>query len=119
MTKRGWGLATAAVLLLSTVTAGVSTNAAAAPESSDELALVRVQLPTESMFDELVANGFAVAARPDRLVADLVLTGRQLDELTARGVRTVQVIQREGDGTARAAQSQRASQRVAADTLHF
>jgi hypothetical protein len=119
MTKRGWGLATAAVLLLSTVTAGVSTNAAAAPESSDELALVRVQLPTESMFDELVANGFDVAARPDRLVADLVLTGRQLDELTARGVRTVQVIQREGDGTARAAQSQRASQRVAADTLHF
>jgi hypothetical protein len=119
MTKRGWGLATAAVLLLSTVTAGVSTNAAAAPETSDELALVRVQLPTESMFDELVASGVDVAARPDRLVADLVLTGRQLDELTARGVRTVQVIQREGDGTARAAQSQRESRRVAADTLHF
>lgn len=118
MTKRGWGLATAAVLLLSTVTAGVPTGAAAAPESSDELALVRVQLPTESMFDELVASGVDVAARPDRLVADLVLTGRQLDELTARGVRTVQVIQREGDGTARAAQSQRASQPVAADTLH-
>ena len=119
MTRRGWGLATAAVLLLSTVTAGVSTTATAAPESSDELALVRVQLPTESMFDELVASGVDIAARPDKLVADLVITGSQLDELTARGVRTVQVIQREGDGTARYSQSQKASQRVAADTLHF
>jgi hypothetical protein len=121
MTKRGWGLATAAVLLVSTVTAGLSNTATAAPAAvaTEELALVRVQLPSESMFDELVASGVDIAARPDRLLADLVVTGSELDALTARGVRTVQVIQRDGDGTARAAQSQRASQRVAADTLHF
>ena len=120
MTKRGWGLATAAVLVLSTVTAGVSNTANAAPAavSADQLSLVRVQLPDESMFDELVASGADIAARPDKLLVDLVLTGRQLDALTARGAQAVQVIQRDGDGTARAAQSQRASQQAAADTLH-
>jgi hypothetical protein len=119
MTKRGWGLAAAAVLLLSTVTAGLSQTAAAAPAavSADEQALVRVELPAESMYDELVASGVDVAARPGRLVADLVVTGRELDALTARGVRAVHVIQRDGDGT-RHAQNRRAS-RAAADTLHF
>ncbi|MGB3444399.1 MAG: M14 family zinc carboxypeptidase [Actinophytocola sp.] len=117
MSRRGWGLATAAVLLLSTVT-GVSTTATAAPSSSaDEPALVRVQLPTESMFDELVASGADIAARPGELLVDLVLTGGQLDALTSRGARAVQVIQRDGDGTARYSQTQRRA--AAADTLHF
>ena len=124
MTKRGWGLATAAVVLLSTVTLGFSTTASAAPPpiAAADLALVRVQLPTEAMFDELVASGADIAARPrmddGRLLVDLVLTGSQLDALHARGAKTVQVIQRQGDAEARLAQSQRASQRVAADTLH-
>jgi hypothetical protein len=125
MSKRGWGLTTATVVFLSTVTFGVSTTATAAEPlvAAGERALVRVQLPTEAMFDELVASGADVAARPrvdgGQVLADLVVTGRELDALTARGARTVQVIQRDGDGAARYAQSQRAGQRVAADTLHF
>jgi len=125
MTKRGWGLTTAAVVLLSTITAGVAATAAAAPPAvaADEQALVRVELPAEAMFDELVASGADVAARPrvddGAVLADLVLTGSQLDALVARGARTVQVIQREGDAAARYAQSRQAEQRTAADTLHF
>lgn len=116
MRPRLAGLATATLLVLSTVTAGVPATAAPAPPTTGELALVRVQLPAESMFDELVASGADIAARPDRLLVDLVLTGNQLDALTARGAKAVQVIQREGDGTARYGQTQRA---MAADTLHF
>ncbi|MFI7675696.1 M14 family zinc carboxypeptidase [Actinophytocola sp. NPDC049390] len=112
-------MVTAAVLVLSTVTAGFSATAAPAPESTGELALVRVQLPAESMFDELVASGADIAARPAELLVDLVVTQDQLDALTARGARTVQVIQREGDGTARYAQSARAARTAGADTLHF
>lgn len=126
MTKRGWGLATAAVVLLSTVTVSISTtaNAVQPVAASGELALVRMQLPNEAMFDELVASGADIAARPrmddKRLLVDLVLSGSQLDALTARGAKTVQVIQRPGDALERFAQSQRTAQRVAAaDTLHF
>jgi hypothetical protein len=125
MTKRGWGLATAAVLLLSTVTVSFSTTANAVPPAiaAGERALVRVQLPTEAMFDELVTGGADIAARPrmddGRLLVDLVLTGSQLDALTARGAKTVQVIQHPGDAQARFAESQRTAQRAAAaDTLH-
>jgi hypothetical protein len=46
-----------------------------------------------------------------------VLTGSQLDALTARGAHAVQVIQREGDAAARYAQSRQAAPQ--ADTLHF
>ncbi|MFC0105433.1 M14 family zinc carboxypeptidase [Kibdelosporangium aridum] len=125
MRKRGWGLTTATVLLLSTVTFSFPIAAnAELPAAADELSLVRVQLPTEAMFDELLASGADIAARPrmddGRLLVDLVLTGSQLDALTARGAKTVQVIQRAGDAQARFAESQRSSQRAtAADTLHF
>ncbi|MBE1463177.1 M14 family zinc carboxypeptidase [Kibdelosporangium phytohabitans] len=127
MTKRGWGLATATVLLLSTVTFSSATTAAAAPPvvPLGELSLVRVQLPTEAMFDELVASGADIAAKPrmddGRLLVDLVLTGSQLETLTARGAKTVQVIQRPGDARTRLAESQRAASHraAAADTLHF
>jgi hypothetical protein len=125
MTKRGWGLVTAAVVLLSTATVSLSTNANAAPPvvAAGELALVRVQLPGEAMFDELVASGADIAAKPrmddGRLLVDLVLTGSQLDALTARGAKTVQVIQRPGEAQTRLAESQRSAQRVAADTVHF
>jgi hypothetical protein len=125
MSKRGWGLATATVLFLSTVTFSSATASAAPPVvAAGELALVRVQLPSEAMFDELVASGADIAARPrmddGRLLVDLVLTGSQLDGLTARGAKTVQVIQHPGDAEARFAESQRSAQRAAAaDTLHF
>ncbi|GAB1513953.1 M14 family zinc carboxypeptidase [Actinophytocola sp. KF-1] len=119
MSRRGWGLATAAVLVLSTVSAGFSATAAPAPATAEGLALVRVQLPAESMFDELVASGADIAARPGKLIVDLVVTPGELDALTARGATTVQVIQRDGDGTARYAQTARAARTAAADTLHF
>ncbi|MCE7003049.1 hypothetical protein LWC34_09445 [Kibdelosporangium philippinense] len=123
MTKRGWGLATTTLLLLSTVT--YSFSAAAEPAvPSDELALVRVQLPNEAMFDDLLASGADIAAKPRRddgtILVDLVVAGSQLDALTTRGAKTIQVIQRPGDAQARFAESKRAeAQRAAADTLHF
>jgi hypothetical protein len=116
MTKRGWAIAVA--LLLCTL--GFSHSATAAPPSAvaDELALVRVELPDQAMFDELVAGGADIATRPrfddGRLLVDLVLTGSELDALTARGARTVQVIQRESD--VRHTEPRVAQQ---ADTLHF
>jgi hypothetical protein len=101
---------------------GFSPTAGAAPTEPDELTLVRVELPDAAMFDELVASGADIAARPrfddGRMLVDLVVSDSELSALTARGARTVQVIQREGDAAARYAESQRA-QRQAADTLHF
>ncbi|RSM88701.1 peptidase M14 [Kibdelosporangium aridum] len=124
MRKRGWGLTTATVLLLSTVTFSFPTTANADLSAADELSLVRVQLPTEAMFDELLASGADIAARPrmddGSLLVDLVLNDGQLDALIARGAKTVQVIQGPGDAQARFAESQRSGQRAAAaDTLHF
>jgi len=117
MKRRGYGLAL--ILLLSVLVP--SPTASAAPVTLDELALVRVALPDEAMFDELVAAGADIATRPrmddGRVLVDLVLTGSQLDALTARGAHAVQVIQREGDAAARYAQSRQAAPQ--ADTLHF
>jgi hypothetical protein len=89
-----------------------------------ELALVRVELPSEAMFDELVAAGADIATRPrgdgTRVRVDVVLTGAQLAALTARGARLLQVVQRAGEGTARYQASARAARSInAADTLHF
>jgi GNAT superfamily N-acetyltransferase len=54
------------------------------------------------MFHELVAGGADIASRPrsthGEVRADIVLTGAELSALTARGARTVQVVQRAGDG---------------------
>ncbi|TDV52096.1 M14 family zinc carboxypeptidase [Actinophytocola oryzae] len=122
MKQRGLALTAAVVMSLSVLVLPPATNATAAPVSADELALVRVQLPDEAMFDELLTSGADIAARPrmddGRLLVDLVVSGTELDALTARGASTVQVIQRDGDGSARYAQSRRAAPR-AADTLHF
>ncbi|WP_291412670.1 M14 family zinc carboxypeptidase [Actinophytocola sp.] len=82
------------------------------------------------MLDQLLASGADVATSgrtPDgKLIADLVLTGTQLDGLVAKGAEPLQLIQREQDGTARYAQSVQAAksrvgaaQRAAADTLQF
>jgi hypothetical protein len=133
MFTRRWGNAAAATALLCTATFAASTTpATAAPPgatvqvAADEVALVRFALPTASMLDQLAAGGADIAAQgrtPDgTLVADLVLTGRELDALVARGARPVQLIQREADAAQRYAQSRQAAKaatRAAADTLHF
>lgn len=118
MKQRGYGLA---LVLLLSVLVPLPTASAAPLVAANELALVRIQLPSEAMLDELVASGADIATRPrmddGRLLVDLVLTGDQLDALTDRGASTVQVIQREGDAAARYAQSRQTT--VQADTLHF
>ena len=115
------GLALTAALALSLSTLVPLSTASADPAPTNELSLVRVELPNEAMFDELVANGADIAARPStddgRLLVDLVVTGSELDALTSRGARTVQVIQRAGDAAARYAQSR--TMVAQADTLHF
>jgi hypothetical protein len=115
------GFAFAIVLAVSVLVPAPA--ATAAPPTPDGLVLVRLQLPDEAMFDELVATGADIAARPrvddGRVLVDLVVSGSELDTLTARGARTIQVIQRESDAAARYAQSQRQSRQAGADTLHF
>jgi len=134
MRPRRWraplAAALAAILVPSAAVAGpaaaaVPAPAAAAPSVGPaERALVRVELPTEAMFDELVTAGADIATRPradgSRVRVDLVLTGAELAALTARGARLIQVVQRAGEGTARYRASVRATQGInAADTLHF
>ncbi|GIJ45309.1 hypothetical protein Val02_21950 [Virgisporangium aliadipatigenens] len=122
--KRWARLATAALLTTTLVQTGAAPAHAAPPAvAAQETALVRVQLPDEAMYDALVAAGADIATRPradgTRVVVDLVLTGADLAALTARGARTLQVIQREGDGTARHRGSTRRAGVNAADTLVF
>ncbi|HEY7594037.1 MAG TPA: M14 family zinc carboxypeptidase [Actinophytocola sp.] len=135
MSTRRWGTAAAAVTLLcSALFAGAAPDASAAPGAppgvkvaAGETALVRLQLPGTDMLDRLAANDADIAAQgrtPDgKLVADLVLTGAELDALVARGAKPIQVIQREGDAAARYAQSRQAAAKsatvAAADTLQF
>ncbi|MFY1692045.1 M14 family zinc carboxypeptidase [Plantactinospora sp. WMMB782] len=103
---------------------------AAAPTTlaDDETALVRVQLRDEAQFRQLLAEGADIANRPrhrdGQLLADLVLTGRQLAALTAQGAVARQVVQRDGDAARHYAESVRAAQArgtavAAVDTLHF
>jgi len=123
--RQRWArLATAALLATTLVQTGALPAGAAPPAvAPEETALVRVQLPSEAMYDELVAAGADIATRPradgSRVVVDLVLTGGDLAALQARGAQTVQVIQREGDGTARYRDSVRRAGVNAADTLVF
>jgi hypothetical protein len=142
MTHAPWrgSLATAVVTTLVVTMLGgqpaLGAPGTASPLAAGETALVRVELPNEDMVTELIAAGADLANRPrstaGKVRVDLVLDDRQLAELTARGARTVQVIQRAQDGTARYRASVRAAQlrrahgvradaRTAevADTLHF
>jgi hypothetical protein len=135
MFKRRWGNAAAALTLLCTAVLGAGTlPATAAPSdekiadekitvADDQLALVRFQLPAEEMLHDLIAGGADVAAHgrdaEGRVIADLVLDGRQLHRLVAQGATPVQLIQTEQDGARHYQQSVRAAERVAADTLQF
>ncbi|HEU4421786.1 MAG TPA: M14 family zinc carboxypeptidase [Pilimelia sp.] len=90
--------------------------------AAGEAALVRVELPSEAMFDQLVAAGADVANRPrvesGKVLADLVLDDRELARLIARGARVVQLIHRAGDGSARYLASVRAARLRAASGTH-
>lgn len=126
LSRRRWAAALAAALLSTGLLSHPGVSAAAAPEPVPDLAdgesgLVRLRLPNEAMFAELVDSGADIAARPrttpDQVMADLVVTGAQLDTLTARGASVVQLIQRQSDGARRFDAGKRAA--VAADTLQF
>ncbi|OLF11892.1 M14 family zinc carboxypeptidase [Actinophytocola xanthii] len=141
MFKPRWGSVAAAVTLVCTATlgAGVVPAGAAPPGGTatagitvgaDELALVRFELPDQTLLHQLVADGADVAAHgrdaEGRVIADLVLDGRRFDQLVARGAVPLQLVQREQDAarhyqqsvaTARAKTG--AGQRAAADTLQF
>jgi hypothetical protein len=83
-----------------------------------ETALVRLRLPDAAFLDRLVAEGADLAGRPrtepadgTAVLADIVVTGRELAALTARGAVPVQVVQRAADGPARYRASLGAAQR--------
>lgn len=120
--RRRWTAAATTAILISAVLSHPGSGAAApapAPRpavtlAGDETALVRVQLRDQAQLDQLVARGADLANRPrsadGRILADLVLTGAQLAELTAQGATAVQVVQRAGDGARHFAESVRAAQ---------
>ncbi|HET9139326.1 M14 family zinc carboxypeptidase [Actinophytocola sp.] len=116
--RRRWWVAATAALLLSTVAAAIEAPAAGATAgpvslAAGETGLVRLRLPNEAMADALIAAGADVAARSragGEVLMDLVLTDRQLAELTARGAEPVQLIAREQDGSANYTASVQAAQ---------
>ncbi|MET8121837.1 M14 family zinc carboxypeptidase [Micromonospora sp. NPDC005189] len=119
--RRRWTAAATTAILISAVLShpGPGTAAPAAPAtpitlSTTETAVVRVQLRDQAQLDRLVAAGADLANRPrardGRILADLVLSGAQLAELTAQGATAVQIVQRAGDGSRHYAESVRAAQ---------
>jgi Zinc carboxypeptidase len=130
MFKRRCGNAAAALTLLCSAMVGAGALPAhAAPSdgqitvADDQRALVRFELPTQEMLHELVASGADVAAHgraaDGRVFADLVLDGRQLDQLVARGATPRQLIQTEAAAASAYERSARAAEQTAADTLQF
>ncbi|MFI6238250.1 M14 family zinc carboxypeptidase [Micromonospora sp. NPDC050795] len=119
--RRRWTAAATTVILFSAVLSHPASGAAApaAPAapislSATETAVVRVQLRDQAQLDRLVATGADLANRPrtrdGRIIADLVLSGTQLGELTAQGATAVQIVQRAGDGNRHYTDSVRAAQ---------
>ncbi|WP_328381479.1 M14 family zinc carboxypeptidase [Micromonospora zamorensis] len=119
--RRRWTAAATTAILFSAVLShpapGTAAPADPAPPitlGATETALVRVQLRDQAQLDRLVAAGADLANRPrardGRILADLVLSGTQLAELTAQGAKAVQVVQRAGDGSRHHAESVRAAQ---------
>ncbi|MFJ6152791.1 M14 family zinc carboxypeptidase [Micromonospora profundi] len=118
--RRRWTAAATTAILISAALShpGPATAAPTAPApitlTTTETALVRVQLRDQAQLDRLVASGADLANRPrardGRILADLVLTGAQLADLTAQGATAVQIVQRTGDGSRHFAESVRAAQ---------
>ena len=115
MQSRRWSALAAAVVLIA-LPAPASASEKTVQIAPGQTALVRFQLPSEAMFQDLLAEGADIAARPRTTAgvvqADLVVTATELAALTARGAAAVQVI----PTAARAAQTRLAA---AADTLQF
>ncbi|MBM7490392.1 hypothetical protein JOD64_001614 [Micromonospora luteifusca] len=119
--RRRWTAAATTAILFSAVLSHPGPGSAAPADpatpitlSTTETALVRVQLRDQAQLDRLVAAGTDLANRPrtrdGRILADLVLTGAQLAELTSQGATAVQVVQRAEDGSRHYADSVRAAQ---------
>ncbi|MEU7801615.1 M14 family zinc carboxypeptidase [Micromonospora arborensis] len=119
--RRRWTAAATTAILFSAVLSHPGPGSAAPADpatpitlSATETALVRVQLRDQAQLDRLVAAGTDLANRPrtrdGRILADLVLTGAQLAELTSQGATAVQVVQRAEDGSRHYADSVRAAQ---------
>jgi hypothetical protein len=127
-TERRWTTGLVAVAVATAVVAtGPEVSAAparpaAAPAVSvapDDTALVRLRLPDRAFLDRLVAQGADLAGRPraegSAVLADLVVTGRELAALRAAGAVPTQLIQRAGAAPRPAA----TARTLAADTLVF
>jgi hypothetical protein len=136
--------AASGVILGATTTAGSSPVAPEAAPAASRLAaadtaLVRLQVPDRAAALSLIGSGtdLPVRALPGGAYqVDLVLTGAKLAALTGHGVRLIRIVERQGEGTTRYAESVRAAQArltagprtaplaagptvAGADTLHF
>lgn len=125
-------------------TAGSAPVAPAKPVAAQQLAatdtaLVSLRVSSRAEAEALIASGTDLPVRElagGAYQVDMVLTGARLAALTSRGVRLVRIIQREGEGSARYAESVQAGQAradqasaktglaaanvtAAADTVHF
>ena len=129
MRQRRWRSALVVAGLAAVVAAAGQPSAGAAPAApvavrpavavaDTETALVRFRLPGTAFLDRLVAEGADLAGRPHAaptgggaVLADVVVTGRELAALAARGAVPVQVVERAADGPARYRASIAAAQR--------
>lgn len=105
-----------ALALGATETAGSSPTSPVKPAvaqlAAADTALVTLQVRNRAEAEALIAAGTDLPVRKlagGAYQVDMVLTGARLAALTSRGVRLVRVIQREGDGTARYAESVQAA----------
>jgi hypothetical protein len=128
--RRRWAATVAAAVLVSALLTHPGASAAAPAAgpavtlAAGQTGLVRFRLPSEAMFQQLIATGADVAARPrdtpGQVMADVVVSGAQLAALTARGAVAVQLIQSQTDGARRLQASKRSAALAAGvDTLQF
>ena len=109
-------LAMSTVALGATDTAGSAPVTPAKPAAAQlapaDTALVTLQVANRAQAEALIASGTDLPVRKlpgGAYRVDMVVTGARLATLTSRGARLVRIIQREGDGTARYAESVQAA----------
>jgi hypothetical protein len=128
--RRRWAATVAAAVLVSALLTHPGASAAAPAAgpavtlAAGQTGLVRFRLPSEAMFQQLIATGADVAARPrdtpGQVMADVVVSGAQLAAMTAQGAVAVQLIQSQTDGARRLQASKRSAALAAGvDTLQF